>query len=79
MKKMKKEFFSLCIILFLALLSSKALFHTGFFRTVDDITTVRIVYLVKELQRNYWLHNFPVRIFNSRNKGSFCKFIHDIT
>lgn len=59
---LQKEFISLCIILFFVFLTSKALFQPGFFRTIDDITTVRIVYLVKELQRDYWLQNFPVRI-----------------
>ncbi len=58
----KAELLNILIILLFIFLSSKALFHSGFFRTVDDITTVRIVYLAKELQRNYWLYNFPVRI-----------------
>ena len=62
LKLLQKEFFPLCIILFFVFLTSKALFQPGFFRTTDDITTVRIIYLVKELQRNYWLQNFPVRI-----------------
>ncbi len=57
----KKEFLYLLIILFFIFLSSRALFHKGFFRTIDDITTVRIIYMVKELQRGNWLNNFPVR------------------
>lgn len=57
----KKELLVLLIIIFFIFLSSKALFHSGFFRTIDDITTVRIIYLVKELQRNNWWNNFPVR------------------
>jgi hypothetical protein len=42
-------------------LSVRALFHEGFFRTIDDITTVRIIYLVKELRRFDLINQFPVR------------------
>jgi hypothetical protein len=44
------------------LLSAKALFHTGFFRTIDDATVVRVTYLYKELLKGNFLHNFPVRM-----------------
>lgn len=58
----KKDFICIIILFFFIFLSAKALFHDGFFRTVDDITTVRIIYLEKELKRNNWFNNFPVRI-----------------
>jgi hypothetical protein len=67
----KKEFPSFIILLFLIFLSSKALFHHGFFRTIDDVTTVRIIHMAKELQRNEIIDNFPVRIASdlSNNYG----------
>lgn len=58
---MKKEFTYIIILSFFIVLSSKALFHEGFFRTIDDITTVRIDYMERELKRNEW-SNFPVRL-----------------
>ncbi|MEX2028250.1 MAG: 6-pyruvoyl-tetrahydropterin synthase-related protein [Candidatus Curtissbacteria bacterium] len=61
-KLAKKEFLYILILSIFVFLSSKALFHDGFFRTIDDITTVRINYLEKELTRNNWVNNFPVRI-----------------
>jgi predicted acetyltransferase len=58
----KKEVFSLLILFIFIFLTSKALLHKGFYRTVDDVTTVRIEYLKKELVRKEWLNNFPVRL-----------------
>ncbi len=43
------------------LLSVLGLLHKGFFRTIDDVTTVRIMYVLKELHRTNWINNFPVR------------------
>jgi len=67
----KKEFPFFIILLFVIFLSSKALFHRGFFRTIDDVTTVRIIHMAKELQRNEIIDNFPVRIASdlSNNYG----------
>jgi len=67
----KPDFTCIIILLFFIFLSSKAIFHKGFFRTIDDITTVRIEYLEKELRRNNWFNNFPVRISGelSNNHG----------
>jgi len=59
--KNKEEILSLAFLCIFIFLSAKALFHPGFFRTIDDITTVRIVFLKKELERGEWLGNFPVR------------------
>ncbi|KKS96343.1 MAG: hypothetical protein UV73_C0011G0015 [Candidatus Gottesmanbacteria bacterium GW2011_GWA2_43_14] len=59
---MKKEFIYLFILIFPIFFASRALFHAGFFRTVDDISVVRINYMEKELRRNNWLNNFPVRL-----------------
>lgn len=42
-------------------LTSRAMFHEGFFRTIDDITTVRINHMARELLRGE-PENFPVRI-----------------
>ena len=56
-----KEGVYLLILLFFIFLSAQALFRDGFFRTIDDITTVRIIYMVKELQRGNWINNFPIR------------------
>lgn len=65
----KRELLYILILTLFVFLSSKALFHEGFFRTIDDITTVRIVYMEKELKRNKqsfstnnWFNNFPVRL-----------------
>lgn len=58
----KKELFFVLVLCLFIFLSSKALFHKGFFRTIDDITTMRIVYMGKELERGNWLNNFPVRM-----------------
>ena len=57
----KREFIPLLIISIATFISAKALFHTGFFRTIDDITVIRIVYMAKELIRHDWIHNMPVR------------------
>lgn len=57
----KKELFFIIVLAFFVFLSSRAVFHKGFFRTIDDITTVRIVYLEKELIGNF-PNNFPVRM-----------------
>lgn len=58
----KTEIIYILILLFFIFLSSRAIFHEGFFRTVDDISVVRITYMEKELKRNNWLNNFPVRL-----------------
>lgn len=58
----KREILYILTLTFFVFLSTKALFHEGFFRTIDDITTVRIDYLEKELRRNNWFNNFPVRL-----------------
>jgi len=58
---LKKEFVYLFIIALFTLLSSRALFHSGFFRTIDDVTTVRIMEMALELKQSNWLNNFPVR------------------
>lgn len=55
------ELFTLIFLSFIVFISAQALFHPGFFRTIDDITSIRIVYLLKELVRGDWIHNFPVR------------------
>ncbi|MGB9706537.1 MAG: hypothetical protein ACPLXP_00470 [Microgenomates group bacterium] len=57
----RSEIVSLLVLGVFIFLSAKALFHPGFFRTIDDITTVRIMYLEKELKRGEWFNNFPVR------------------
>lgn len=61
LKIKKGDLFSLLVLSFFVFLSSKALFHSGFFKTIDDITTLRIVYLLKELKLGNWWQNFPVR------------------
>jgi hypothetical protein len=61
MKNILKHLYPWIGILFFIFLASRALFHEGFFRTIDDVTTVRIQYLVKELQLGRWIDNFPVR------------------
>lgn len=53
---------------FFVYLSSKAAFHSGFFRTIDDVTTVRIMYPVKELTR-FSFFNFPVRLSAELSHG----------
>ncbi len=58
----RKELLCILIITAFAFLSAKAIFHDGFFRTIDDITTVRIIYMNKELHRQNLLNNFPVRM-----------------
>lgn len=61
LKKHLHDLIALAIISVFVLLSSKAMFHTGFFRTIDDITTVRVEHLARELKRGEWVNNFPVR------------------
>lgn len=56
------EIVSVLIVGVAAFLSSRAMFHSGFFRTIDDVTTVRIDHLARELQRGFWWQNFPVRL-----------------
>lgn len=56
-----REIIALIFVVIAVYLSSRAMFHEGFFRTIDDVTTVRIDYLSKELQRGL-PSNFPVRI-----------------
>lgn len=64
MNLLKKNFAELAAILFITLaiyLSTRAMFHEGFFRTIDDVTPVRITHLASEL-RNFNWSNFPVRL-----------------
>ena len=61
-EKLRDDIPFLCILLIFILLSSWAVFKPGFFRTIDDITPVRIQYLVKELIRTNFLQQFPVRL-----------------
>lgn len=60
--KVARDLTCVAVLAIFVFLSSYALFHDGFFRTIDDITTVRINYLQKELARNNWVNNFPVRL-----------------
>lgn len=60
--RLKPEIPSLVVLAVIIFIASRALFHPGFFRTIDDVTTVRIEYLRRELVRGDWLHNFPVRL-----------------
>lgn len=57
-----REILCVLVLCFFIFLASQALFHDGFFRTDDDLTVVRIEYMVKELQRGNWVNNFPVRM-----------------
>ncbi|OGK13099.1 hypothetical protein A3A93_04465 [Candidatus Roizmanbacteria bacterium RIFCSPLOWO2_01_FULL_38_12] len=65
----KKELPYLVILIILIIMASAAMFHEGFFRTYDDVTTVRILDFVKELQREGWYHNFPIRISAELSHG----------
>ncbi len=65
----KKELPYLTLLIVLIILSSIAIFHEGFFRTFDDVTTVRIIDVAKELQREGWYHNFPVRLSGELSHG----------
>lgn len=58
----KRDFLAVIFLSFFIFLSIRALMHPGFFRTIDDITTIRISYMEKELLRGNWLNNFPVRM-----------------
>lgn len=60
-RKHLSEIIACCLVLVAILFSSKALFHSGFYRTIDDITTVRINHMARELKRGEWVNNFPVR------------------
>lgn len=60
-KLLKKEWVYLLILSIFIFLSAKAVLHTGFFRTIDDITTVRILYMLKEFSRIDLINNFPIR------------------
>lgn len=62
MNYIKKEFIFILVLSIFTFLSSRALFHDGFFRTIDDITSIRVIYLVKELSQIDWINNFPVRL-----------------
>ena len=55
------EAFAILSVLVSIFVSSRALFHSGFFRTIDDVSTVRIVEMKNELLRDRLLDNFPVR------------------
>lgn len=63
------EILSLLLVPFFIFLSSRALFKEGFFRTVDDLTTVRIDYLFRELKR-FNTQNFPVRMSGELAHGA---------
>jgi len=52
----------LSILFIFIVLSSYSVFKSGFFRTIDDITPVRIAYLTRELMHIDWVHQFPVRL-----------------
>lgn len=56
-----RESIVLACILVAIYFSARAVFHEGFFRTIDDITTVRVEHMSRELKRGEWLNNFPVR------------------
>lgn len=56
-----RELITIALVLVGIYLSSRAMFHEGFFRTIDDVTTVRINYLARELVRGD-LNNLPVRL-----------------
>lgn len=56
-----RECISIIIVCVAIYFSSRALFHEGFFRTIDDISTVRIEHMERELKRGEWVSNFPVR------------------
>jgi len=56
-----KEIPFLLLVALFVVLTSRAVFHEGFFRTIDDITTVRISHMAKELSRGEIFSNFPVR------------------
>ncbi len=60
MKILKTEIIALFILSIFILISSFALLKSGFFRTIDDTTTVRIMYLEKEIVRGD-IQNIPVR------------------
>lgn len=60
-KEILGEIICILVLSFFVFLSARALFKPGFFRTIDDITIVRIIYLKKELLRGEWFNNFPVR------------------
>lgn len=68
-KIIKKELIFLFVLSFFIFLSSKALFHPGFFRTIDDVTTVRIIHMLNELNQINWKGNFPVRIASKLSHG----------
>jgi len=65
----KKELPYFCVLSILIILASVAMFHDGFFRTFDDVTTVRIIDMAKELQREGWYNNFPVRMSAELSHG----------
>ncbi|MCR4329344.1 MAG: hypothetical protein NUV65_02240 [Candidatus Roizmanbacteria bacterium] len=52
----------LSILFIFIVLSSYPVFKSGFFRTIDDITPVRIAYLTRELMHIDWVNQFPVRL-----------------
>ena len=67
-RKNSNEIVGLSITLLLSIICVRALFHEGFFRTIDDITPVRLQYLVKELTPIVW-DNFPVRFSSGLAHG----------
>lgn len=58
----RKDILAIIVLCFFIFLSVRSLIHPGFFRTIDDITTVRISYMEKELLRSNWFNNFPIRM-----------------
>lgn len=61
LRRLAPELIALLVVTVAIYFSSRAMFHEGFFRTIDDVTTVRIDHLARELRRGFWLENFPVR------------------
>ncbi|MFH2085967.1 MAG: hypothetical protein ABII21_04255 [bacterium] len=66
---MFKKLFILITIGLSIFLTTRALFHEGFFRTIDDVTPVRLSYMAKELASISWLENFPVRFSADLSHG----------
>lgn len=61
LKRLGIELICLSIVVLAIYFTSRALFHEGFFRTIDDITTVRLNHMARELARGE-LANYPVRL-----------------
>ena len=63
-----QEILPLVFIAIAIYLSSRAMFHEGFFRTIDDISVVRIHHLYLEIINFSW-DNFPVRLGSYLSHG----------